>query len=128
MKWIALVGGLALVGFASWFALTGFSEISSVPACGDGRVVMGTAELFEKTPLAQASDLAKIDDPGKLQLFYPTETGFQWRQPTKRFCRALLHIKREEKGALYYAVSWQRKDKGVFFLEILGRENEGLRR
>ena len=122
MKWVGLAVVLALVGFAGFYALGGLSAVSGVPGCGEMDVIRGTIGLFEETPLAEIEDLAEID------LLYPTETGFQWRQPAKRFCRSLLYSKHEQKGSLYYAVSWQHKSMKVFFLEILGSENEGMHR
>jgi len=126
MKQIALVVlGLAVVGVVCFFTFGGLSAVSSVPGCHSMDVVVGATELFEET-LAETA-LAEIGDPEKIQLLYPTETGFRWRQSQKRFCRALLYVNHQQEGALYYAVSWQHKGMGVSFLEIIGGENEGMR-
>jgi hypothetical protein len=129
MKRIALVVlGLAVVGVVGvvcFFTFGGLSAVSSVPGCQTMDVVVGTTELFEEK-LAEAA-FGEIGDPKKIQLLYPTETGFRWRQSQKRFCRALLYVNHQQEGALYYAVSWQHKGMGVSFLEIIGGENEGMR-
>jgi hypothetical protein len=132
MKWIALVALLVLAGCAWLFAPTVWSAISSVPDCGEKDVVLGVTELFEGNLSELEADdgygglvEANAQRKGETKLTFPVETGFRWRSP-KRFCRALLQIKGEDAGALFYAVSWQRKKLGVTYLELMGSENGGM--